>query len=168
MPFYFSHGAGNCVGWYRIDFVVDVAPGFRLAIECDGDSYHGPDKLADEVRRQRDLERLGWNFWRIRASQYYLDPEASMQPLWSRLEDLKQRAHSSGLIQSAPIEVDNGNTYARLGSSGGSGGSENRQPNSFQSHDDGVEGMDAERGFSESMATRTEHRGRHVRAASGD
>jgi hypothetical protein len=146
-----------------------VAPGFRLAIECDGDSYHGPDKLSDDVRRQRDLERLGWDFWRIRASQYYLDPEASMQPLWSRLEDLKQRAHSSDLIQSTPVEVDNGNTYARLGSSGGSGNSENRQPNSFQSvHDDRAEGMDAERGFSESMATRTEHRGRHVRAASGD
>jgi hypothetical protein len=125
--------------------------------------------LADDVRRQRDLERLGWNFWRIRASQYYLDPEVSMQPLWGRLEDLKQRAHSSGLILSAPIEVDNDNAYACLGSSDGSDDSENIQPNSFQlMHDDGAEGIDAERDFSESMAARTEHRGRHVRAASGD
>ncbi|MGO2112023.1 MAG: AAA domain-containing protein, partial [Pseudoclavibacter sp.] len=62
------------VGSYRIDFVVQVARGERLAIECDGDSFHGPEKWEDDVRRQRVLERLGWTFWRIRASKYYLDP----------------------------------------------------------------------------------------------
>lgn len=83
------------VGRYRIDFVVTLAPGYRLAIECDGDSYHGLDRQDSDLRRQRVLERQGWNFWRIRASEYYLDPGASMMPLWSRLEDLRQRAEDS-------------------------------------------------------------------------
>ncbi|WP_137766967.1 AAA domain-containing protein [Curtobacterium sp. SGAir0471] len=80
------------VGSYRLDFVVRVAPGERLAVECDGDSFHGPDKWDDDVRRQRVLERMGWSFWRIRASKYYLDPEEAMKPLWARLEMMKERA----------------------------------------------------------------------------
>lgn len=80
------------VGSYRLDFVVRVAPGERLAVECDGDSFHGPDKWDDDVRRQRVLERMGWSFWRVRASKYYLDPEEAMRPLWARLEAMKERA----------------------------------------------------------------------------
>jgi len=83
------------VGSYRIDFVVRVAPGERLAVECDGDSFHGPDKWDDDVRRQRVLERLGWTFWRIRASKYYLDPEEAMTPLWARLDEMKARAEAA-------------------------------------------------------------------------
>lgn len=80
------------VGNYRIDFVVTIAPGYRLAVECDGDAFHGLDKLRDDIRRQRTLERCGWNFWRIRGSEYYLDPEAAMQPLWHRLEEMRKQA----------------------------------------------------------------------------
>jgi very-short-patch-repair endonuclease/uncharacterized protein Yka (UPF0111/DUF47 family) len=80
------------VGNFRIDFVVTIAPGYRLAIECDGDTFHGPAQLKDDIRRQRVLERLGWNFWRIRASTYYLDCGRAMQPLWQRLEDLRVQA----------------------------------------------------------------------------
>lgn len=83
------------VGRYRIDFVVTIAPGYRLAIECDGDSYHGLDRQDADLRRQRVLERQGWNFWRIRASEYYLDPGKSMMPLWRALEDLRQRAREA-------------------------------------------------------------------------
>nr|WP_306461812.1 histone-like nucleoid-structuring protein Lsr2 [Microbacterium sp. ZXX196] len=87
--------AQHRVGSYRIDFVVRVAAGERLAVECDGDSFHGPDKWDEDVRRQRVLERLGWTFWRIRASKYYLDPEEAMKPLWARLEEMKARAAES-------------------------------------------------------------------------
>lgn len=80
------------VGRYRLDFVVQVAPGERLAIECDGDSFHGPDAWDADVRRQRVLERLGWTFWRVRASKYYYDPEAAMKPLWDRLAEMRRRA----------------------------------------------------------------------------
>ncbi len=52
------------VGGYRIDFVIEGVEDRRLAIELDGDKYHGPEKWADDVRRQKAMERLGWVFWR--------------------------------------------------------------------------------------------------------
>lgn len=56
------------VGQYRIDLVVEGDNDTRLAVECDGDKYHGADKWADDMRRQADLERAGWSFWRCFAS----------------------------------------------------------------------------------------------------
>lgn len=91
------------VGSYKIDFVVRLGPGQRLAIECDGDAFHGPDKWDEDVRRQRVLERLGWTFWRIRASLYYLDPESAMAPLWDRLEELRER--TAGIAERLKIEL---------------------------------------------------------------
>jgi very-short-patch-repair endonuclease len=58
------------VGQYRIDLVVEGHNDARLAIECDGDQYHGADKWADDMRRQRVLERAGWVFWRCFASVF--------------------------------------------------------------------------------------------------
>ncbi len=56
------------VGQYRIDMVVEGHDDARLAVECDGDKYHGADKWADDMQRQRVLERAGWMFWRCFAS----------------------------------------------------------------------------------------------------
>lgn len=58
------------VGEYRIDLMVEGHNDARLAVECDGDRYHGPDKWADDLARQRVLERAGWVFWRCFASTY--------------------------------------------------------------------------------------------------
>ena len=58
------------VGQYRIDMVVEGHNDARLAVECDGDKYHGPDKWADDMQRQRVLERAGWVFWRCFASAF--------------------------------------------------------------------------------------------------
>jgi very-short-patch-repair endonuclease len=58
------------VGQYRIDMVVEGHDDARLAIECDGDRYHGPEKWADDMQRQRVLERAGWTFWRSFASAF--------------------------------------------------------------------------------------------------
>jgi hypothetical protein len=52
------------VAGYRLDFIVEGQGDHRLAIECDGDPYHGPDRWSEDVRRQKALERLGWIFWR--------------------------------------------------------------------------------------------------------
>jgi very-short-patch-repair endonuclease/KaiC/GvpD/RAD55 family RecA-like ATPase len=57
---------------FRIDFVVESTDGKRLAIECDGDTYHGPEAWRSDLRRQRILERVGWKFWRCWASSFYL------------------------------------------------------------------------------------------------
>lgn len=57
-------------GSYRIDLVVEGAQDRRLAIECDGDEFHGPDRWAADMHRQRVLERAGWTFWRCFASTW--------------------------------------------------------------------------------------------------
>lgn len=43
------------IGGYRIDFVLPAPDGRRLAVECDGDAYHGPDEWAGDMRRQAIL-----------------------------------------------------------------------------------------------------------------
>ena len=75
------------VGRYRLDIVV-TGPERRLAIECDGDRWHGPDVWYQDRSRQEVLERAGWTFERIRGSAYFRDPEAAMKPVWDHLEAL--------------------------------------------------------------------------------
>jgi very-short-patch-repair endonuclease len=58
---------------FRIDMVVEGAAGRRLAVECDGDRFHGPEQWREDMRRQRVLERVGWRFWRCFASSFYRD-----------------------------------------------------------------------------------------------
>ena len=66
------------VGAYRIDMVA-VYKKRKIAIECDGERYHsGADKILEDMQRQTILERLGWTFIRIRGSEYYADPESTI------------------------------------------------------------------------------------------
>ena len=75
------------VGRYRIDMVVE-GPHARLAVECDGDRWHGPDVWHKDRARQQVLERANWTFERIRGSAFYRDPETTLVPLWQRLAGL--------------------------------------------------------------------------------
>lgn len=69
-------------GEYRIDLVIEGGAS-RLAVECDGDKWHGPEQWEADMARQRQLERAGWRFERIRGSAYFLDPAVAMQPVWT-------------------------------------------------------------------------------------
>jgi very-short-patch-repair endonuclease len=73
------------VGYYRIDIVVVGGNGKKVAIECEGDRYHPRDKLLEDLARQAVLERLGWQFIRIRGSQYYRESERVMRDVEYRL-----------------------------------------------------------------------------------
>ncbi|MDR6219844.1 AAA domain-containing protein [Deinococcus soli (ex Cha et al. 2016)] len=73
------------LGGYRIDLVVEGLRG-RLAVECDGDHWHGPEKYLDDLARQQTLERAGMEFWRVRGSTYARDPEGALEDLWRTLE----------------------------------------------------------------------------------
>jgi len=75
------------VGYFRIDMVIEGA-GKRLAVECDGDRYHPLEKLAEDMERQSILERLGWQFVRIRGSAFFRNPELAMRPVFARLNEL--------------------------------------------------------------------------------
>jgi very-short-patch-repair endonuclease len=77
------------VAGYRLDFVVEGQGDRRLAIECDGDPYHGPDRWAADMKRQKALERLGWIFWRVWGSHWYSDRSGCIQDLIATLDQLK-------------------------------------------------------------------------------
>lgn len=79
------------VGRFRIDIVVE-GPDARLAVECDGDRWHGEDAWHQDRARQHVLERAGWTFERIRGSAFYRDPEQALEPLWERLDALGIRS----------------------------------------------------------------------------
>ena len=72
-------------GAYRIDFVVEGSEGRRLAVECDGDRFHGPGQWADDMARQRVLERAGWTFWRCFASSFARRRTEVLDDLWATL-----------------------------------------------------------------------------------
>jgi very-short-patch-repair endonuclease len=78
---------------YSLDLVV-VGAKTRLAVECDGDHWHGPDAYQRDMARQRELERCGWHFFRVLESEFYLDPAKALAPLWDQLAELE--IHPSG------------------------------------------------------------------------
>ncbi len=69
------------VGDFRIDLVVEGENDRRVAIECDGDRYHGPDRWVSDMNRQRILERAGWTVWRCFASRFVRDQRQVMEEL---------------------------------------------------------------------------------------
>lgn len=75
-------------GSFRIDMVVEGERDARLAIECDGDEFHGPDRWAADMGRQRVLERAGWTFWRCFASTWSMRNDEVMAELLQRLTSM--------------------------------------------------------------------------------
>ncbi|MBU6401847.1 MAG: DUF559 domain-containing protein, partial [Verrucomicrobia bacterium] len=74
-------------GAYSIDLVV-TGNGRRLAIECDGEQFHGPEQLQEDLERQAILERLGWMFVRVRGSLFFRDQDRALEPVFRRLQEL--------------------------------------------------------------------------------
>ena len=70
----------------RIDLVVEGGQA-RLAVECDGDHWHGADRYEDDMERQRQLERCGWEFFRVREAAFYSNKEKALAGLWQILEE---------------------------------------------------------------------------------
>lgn len=76
------------VGAYRLD-IVAVFGNKKVAIECDGERYHsGENKIREDMERQTILERLGWRFIRIRGSEYYRNPDLSIERVIKELDEL--------------------------------------------------------------------------------
>ena len=91
-------------GAYRIDMVVEGTGDVRLAIECDGDEYHGPDRWQSDMNRQRILERAGWLFWRCFASTWTLRKDEVLFELCGKLnamgiEPLGSLEQTSSLVE---------------------------------------------------------------------
>lgn len=70
---------------YRIDLVIQGDKN-RIAVECDGDRSHGIEKWEYDQRREAQLRRAGWKFWRISGSAFYRNKEKALGGLWKFLE----------------------------------------------------------------------------------
>ena len=110
------------VGAYRIDMVVEGDNDSRLAIECDGDRFHGPDRWDSDMRRQRILERAGWRFWRCFASAFTLNRQQIIEDLLATLKAMNIEP-SSGAGAAPSIHVERRQVYGfrRAGQSGEEG-----------------------------------------------
>ena len=75
-------------GGFRIDLVVEGREGRRIAVECDGDRFHGPGQWAEDMARQRVLERAGWTFWRCFASNFRRHRTALLDDLFTTMSNL--------------------------------------------------------------------------------
>src|SRR6266516_3024024 len=71
---------------FRVDLVV-LGERSRLGLVCDGDQWRGPDQYDHDLARQRALERCGWRFHHLRASEFSRDPDGALEPLWQLLAD---------------------------------------------------------------------------------
>ncbi len=89
----------------RIDLVVEGGRA-RLAVECDGDAWHGADQYEADMQRQRQLERCGWEFFRVRESGFYANKEAALEKLWRALEERGIFSGRSGDDQKHGYEQD--------------------------------------------------------------
>jgi len=76
---------------YRIELVVE-GPEARLAVECDGEEWHGPERYEYDMARQRQLERAGWTFVRVRESDFYADRQRAVSEVVRACEELGIRA----------------------------------------------------------------------------
>lgn len=100
-------------GAYRIDMVVEGADDTRLAIECDGDEFHGPDRWPADMQRQRILERAGWVFWRCFASTWSLRKDDVLAELRARLHAMG--IEPAGAQERTPLVVESRNWQPRMG-----------------------------------------------------
>lgn len=91
-------------GAYRLDMVVEGANDSRLAIECDGDAFHGPDRWAADMNRQRVLERAGWTFWRCFASSWVMRKEEVFEELLETLTNME--IEPLGALEELPTLVE--------------------------------------------------------------
>lgn len=99
------------VGSYRLDLVVEGRNN-RVAIRCDGDREHAPDRFKVVVEREAVLERLGWRFVSLRASQFYRNPEETMKKLLTRLREIGLEPTVGGLGE--PSRDDGSALYRRV------------------------------------------------------
>jgi very-short-patch-repair endonuclease len=83
----YSVVAKQTVEHYRLDLVV-IGAKTRMAIECDGDTWNGAQAYERDLAQQRDLERSGWRFFRIRESDFHIAQDAVLANLTAALREL--------------------------------------------------------------------------------
>ncbi len=105
----------GCSG-YRIDLGLRK-PGssnYLLAIECDGATYHSSKNARDrDSLRQRVLENMGWQFYRIWSTDWYrnkmVEKERLLRAVKDAIENSKKPSSTNSKIdsgQTGPIDME--------------------------------------------------------------
>ena len=90
------------VGSYRLD-IVAIDGKEKVAIECDGERWHSSEtQVRNDMERQTILERLGWRFIRIRGSEYFRDPEKTMERVYQDLETYNIHPSRDAEVEATP------------------------------------------------------------------
>ncbi|MBU3189075.1 AAA family ATPase [Clostridium bowmanii] len=85
------------VGKYIIDFVVETNLSLefqednykKIAVNCIGMPTDEDYNWKQHYEMQMCLERMGWEFYKIRASEFYRNPDVVMERLTQRLSNFK-------------------------------------------------------------------------------
>jgi len=89
----------------KIDLVIEGSKS-KLAVECDGDYWHGIDEYDSDMERQRMLERCGWQFFRIRKCSFNANPDSALEKLWYELDRRSIKPVSINVPETTDIEEE--------------------------------------------------------------
>jgi DNA polymerase III delta prime subunit len=90
------------VGEFEVDFMIQGDAGTKAVISCDGDRIVSEASVLSRMERQLTLERLGWNFIHLRASDYLGDEPRAMRRLTRKLTSLKIEPMAEKPVDAAP------------------------------------------------------------------
>src|SRR5262249_57334000 len=76
------------IGEFEVDFLIKGEAGAKAVIACDGDRIASEESVLSRLERQLTLERLGWHFIRLRASEYLVDESRAMRRIVRTLGSL--------------------------------------------------------------------------------
>jgi very-short-patch-repair endonuclease len=95
---------------FRIDMVAEhpTKPGrYVLAIECDGATYHSSYTARDRDRlRQQQLENLGWRFYRIWSTDWFMRKEDEIQ---RAIKAFSESVEFADKLDRRPVQSYHGN-----------------------------------------------------------
>jgi len=77
------------IGEFEVDFLIQGEAGTKAVISCEGDRIVSEASVLSKMERQLTLERLGWEFIRLRASEYVVDESRAMRRVVRKLSSLK-------------------------------------------------------------------------------
>ena len=74
---------------YRIDLVIIGSEGKKLALEFDGNQHENEDIKQEDKGRQKQIENIGWKFWRIKQRDFTSHPDQTLEKLWEKLDEIE-------------------------------------------------------------------------------
>ena len=82
-------------GSFRIDFVIFKGDK-KIAIECDGKSYHSSDEAyAYDMFRQKEIEKIGFIVYRIWSTNWFYDNKTEIDKMFNFIDNIKSYSSTS-------------------------------------------------------------------------